>query len=280
MVFAGSPKNRWHLVALSDAMTHGKGFLIVASVLPKDKIADDRIEPMKESLRGFLTRNRVPALVEVTKAADTYDGIENLMRHYGLGPVVPNTFVMGVTAVEERIPRIIELIYLARNTGRNLILVGGQEDDEGMDHSDMNGSTIHLWQGRDPATRGFLMAMAYMIQTSAEWRGSDLHLWSLASSIDQKVQTMENLKHFLSQSRLDASIHVEIELEKGSLFDQVPTHSKDADLVMMACRPPEPSESPANYEAYYRSILRKSAGLKYYGLVWAFEKVDFEEIFV
>ena len=76
LVLSGTPKTRWHLIQLADAITHGKGFLTVAKIVAKDSPELKRMDSVKATIRDYLQKKKVPALVEVKAAESINDGVK------------------------------------------------------------------------------------------------------------------------------------------------------------------------------------------------------------
>ena len=105
-----SPTTRWYLIALADAISHGKGFLTVATILPKRVSDAERVKGLRESIRTYLKKRRVPALVKVQTAENVFEGAQALVRTYGFGPIVPNTILIGETEQSSHLVNDITLV--------------------------------------------------------------------------------------------------------------------------------------------------------------------------
>jgi hypothetical protein len=274
LVLGGSPKSRWHLVSLADAITHGKGFLTVATVLDKNEVKDERLASIEDGLRDYLARQKIPALVEVTRAFDVMKGAESLIRHYGLGPVVPNTIVLGVSEDPQHVPMLLELLLLCMALKRNVIMVRESDLNAGEDKD------IHLWLGDDKASNSFMLALAYMLQTSPEWRGAELGLWALASSEEKRAAKSRSLGAFILKSRLDAGLQVDLAEEGVSIFDRAHQRSKGASLLLFSAPRPAADATAEDLKQQYAILLDALQGMPASALIWAFEDVDFEQIFI
>ena len=56
LVLAGSPSRRLYLIELADAITHGKGFLTVASILERANLSEGKIDELRAFLLTGATR--------------------------------------------------------------------------------------------------------------------------------------------------------------------------------------------------------------------------------
>ncbi|MCB0405896.1 MAG: hypothetical protein KDD51_14025 [Bdellovibrionales bacterium] len=278
MVLSGSPLSRWYLIELADAISHGKGFLTVATVLSKESINEEnRVMQMEESLRLFLEKKGVPALVEVSVADNTMRGIQAMVRGYGLGPLVPNTFIVGETEKPENFLMFTEIIKLTQTLERNLVIVR-----KGKETSPKKPALkkIDVWWSQNQQNSAFMLALAYMLQTSPEWRGSDLTLKTTVRSEEEKPKMESRAKRFLYESRMDSQLEVLVESEEQGTLTTIRHNIAEADLVFVGMRQPEPGESLETYKEYYVDILRRTQGYPTTCLVLAGEKIKFDEIFI
>lgn len=114
LVFSGNPATRWHLVSLADAMSHGKGLMTVATILSPSDAGPDHIVKLNTTIKEYLKERGVPALVRVHTHEDVFEGIRSLVRFYGLGPIIPNTVMLGQSAQQERFKQFVSLIRLCQ----------------------------------------------------------------------------------------------------------------------------------------------------------------------
>ena len=94
LVLAGSPTKRWYLIDLANAMSHGRGLLTIATIVP-DPTPSQRKRHLAETVREHLAERKVDALVRVVSAPTPYVGASVLVEAYGLGGLVPNTVLLG-----------------------------------------------------------------------------------------------------------------------------------------------------------------------------------------
>ena len=123
LVLSGAPSNRWPLVQLASAITHNRSILTVSTVLTAPGVTRDRVAAMERQIHDYLAERAVQALVRVVAAPDPFEGAERLVESYGLGPLVPNTVVLGDTQDPARTVRYGETIRHFYDSRRNVIIV-------------------------------------------------------------------------------------------------------------------------------------------------------------
>ena len=276
---SGSPTQRWYLIEFAHALAHGKGFLTVAAITTsKSDLSVERLSGFEKSIREFLIKRGVAALVEVAVADSIEVGMERFLSTYRLGPIYPNTVILGETEREENFEMFSRLILSAHSYKRNLVVM---RNTQGLEQFGNDGNNaIHVWWGGQKQNAGLMLTLAYMLQTSPQWRGSELHLKSLVRKEEEKKEIDSLLGRLLDGGRIAAQKEVLLLGEGRSPFDIITETSKDASLVFIGLRPPEENESPEEYTEYYRNLLLKSAELPRLAIVLASEEIQFDNIFL
>ena len=274
LVLSGAPTTRWYLIALADAISHGKGFLTVASVLPDSLASQDHLEHLRASIRAYLTTRRVHALVKLHPAPDVFKGAQELIQAYGFGPLVPNTILLGETERAEHVTAYVQLILLSFRMRRNLIIVRESESP-----ARTNGlGQIDVWWARNNSNVGLMLALGYLLQTSPEWRQSTLVLKTVVEEAASHAEEQRRLETFIDQGRLEATAEVVLQRE-GDIFDTIRHASGRASFLFLGMRAPQENESAQDYGRSYERLLDQTEGLPPTALVLAAEDLDFQRIF-
>ncbi len=286
LVFSGSPTSRWYLVQLADAITNGKGFLTVATILPRNFSSLKRIDQVKKTIHDYLHKNHVPALVNVTIDDDLADAVFTLVHTSGLGTIVPNTIMLGETEKEARIEKFVEMCLRIHQAKRNLIIV--RENSQTYTRTEKSKrKRIDVWWGREQENASFSLVLGYMLQNSAEWAGAELNLKTITSSEEERNSAVEYLNDFIKRSRIDAKPEVYLNNDTSiGPFHVIERESRDADLVFIGMVPPElerfiadPEDYTATYANYYRDLIHKTAGFPKTAIVLTGQEISFSEIF-
>ena len=274
LVLSGSPTTRWYLIALADAISHGKGFLTVAAVLP-EKVSDaERVASLRGSIGEYLKKRHVPALVKVHTSDDVMEGARALVKTYGFGPMVPNTVLLGETEKSQNITEYVRLVRLIHSTRRNLIIV--RESDAPPTFS--LGTRIHVWWSHAGQNASLTLALAYLLRTSPEWIRSRLVLKTIVDAEEDREEALKGLRSFLKQGRVEADVEVLIR-EKGDVFNTIRNSSRRASLVFIGMRAPTEEESDQLYGTYYERLMARTDGFPSTAIVLASEDIEFDWIF-
>lgn len=288
LVLSGSPSSRWYLVQLAHAISHKRSFLTVASILPTKSMTPQRIEGIETSTRDFLQKQGIPALVDVHLADSPMSGVKALIENYGMGPLVPNTILLGETERQENFVSFSEVIQLVHSLRRNLVIV--REAKEAAPKTrprkpwwSWPGRTqpkrIDLWWEGHTQNSSFMLGLAYLLQSSTEWKGSNLVLKSLARSDEQRDGIIKHLRQFIVEGRLAAELDVQIVGPDDDEFATIRRHSAGADLVFLGMRAPKEGETAVEYSQQYKDLLDQSESWPTTIFALAGENLEFEKIF-
>lgn len=291
LVLSGAPTKRWYLVELAYAISNAKGFMTVATILPSNSAAAQRTAESKKTIDDFLVKRGVEALVHVTSAKDVITGAQALVRDYGLGPIRPNTIILGETEREDNFIMFSEMLIKIYKDKRNIVIVREKETKKDVANTISTSETksIDVWWGRERHNAGLSLALGYMLQKSREWDGARLYLNSIATTSDGVAPAEKVLEDFLHEGRLEAVSKVYLaDLQKGkeAIFNKIREESKHSDLLFLGMLPPDlakyqedPEKTVKEYASYYKQLLDSTRDFPTCALVLAAEDVNFHQIF-
>ncbi|MGD8321996.1 MAG: amino acid permease, partial [Gemmatimonadota bacterium] len=269
LVLSGAPTRRWHLVQLASDFSHNnKGLLTVATVLSSDSVTHDRKRSMEHQIQEYLGKRGIDGLVRVVSGRDPFHGAEVLVEAYGLGPLVPNTILLGDSErgeLRERYCNLVQHFWLSR---RNVVIV---RDAEQVGFGDRK--RVDIWWGGLQGNGALLMILGYLLRTSLGWQGADVRLKMVVPSESAAEDARRNLERVLEQTRTGLVPHVLV--AGGRHFDEIlRSSSKDADLILMGMAAPE----DLDFTDYYVELQQRTAGLPCTVFVLAAEDVAFREV--
>ena len=272
LALSGSPKSRWHLIEMASSLTLHSSSLTVASVLPVEDWSAEKVHSMENSMREYLEKREVDAMVKIFPAADMLSGASALVQAYGYGPLTPNTILLGDTEHRENFTEFSELIRLVYRTQRNLIMVRDSDQDALAEDDE-----IHVWWGGDSNNIGLILTLAYQIQKSPIWKQSKLILKSIVNTADEQAAAQERMNRFIEEQRIPATAEILIK-DQPSYYDIIRTASANAGLVFMGMRPPLEDESTELYSRYYETLMQSTTDMPPLAFVLAAEPIAFQQI--
>lgn len=267
LTLSGSPTKRWSLVEFAYALTHNRGLITISSVLPIGSRDVSQQASMEETIRDYLERRGVRALVRIVTASDPFEGARQLVETYGIGPLVPNTIVLGDTEEAKNRDRYCHLISELHRARRNVVIL--RENHElGFGRR----RRIDVWWGGVQFNGGLMLLLADLLRTNISWRNADICLKLVV--VDQAgAQAAEtNLESLMKQFRISASFQVIV--ANGRSFDTIlHESSKSADLIFLGMA--TPSES---FAQYYENLQMRTSGLPTTAFVLAAPDFAFAEV--
>ncbi len=220
-----------------------------------------------------MKEKEINALVKVYPADNLMDGISDLIKGYGFGPLEPNTIVLGESE-EENLAHYARLIQLMHGNKRNVIIV--KEGETGREKQ--RPGRIDVWWGQKGNNAGLILALAHLLSTSPAWPNSRLILKTVISSKEDATETEKGLRTFIEQGRIDAEVEI-VPIKASGIFETIESHSRNADFVFIGLRPPDPEETPEAYTEYLKDIMDKTRDIPFMAYVMSSEDIEFKRIF-
>ncbi|MFW6079955.1 MAG: Na-K-Cl cotransporter, partial [Gemmatimonadota bacterium] len=267
LVLSGAPTRRWHLIELANALTHGRGLITVASVLPTGSRGVDRQAGMETAIRDYLARRGVQGFVRLVEAEDPFSGAERLVETYGFGPLVPNTVILGASEESEHVADYCRTVTAIHRARMNILILR-----EGPEKGFRRRRRIDVWWGGLQANGGLMLVLSYLLRTSVEWQGAEVTAKLVVDSESAAGAARSNLEAIVERLRIGARVEVLVAGDRP--FEELlRASSADADLVFLGMAPPD-----EDFVDYYRALQRRTVGLPTTVFVRAAPDLAFAEV--
>jgi amino acid transporter len=267
LVLSGAPTRRWILIELATALTHNRGLITVSSVLPSGSRDPAQQTQLEATIRDYLDKRGVQALVRLITAPDPFIGAKNLVEIYGLGPLVPNTILLGDSEEPSNRDRYCDMIANLHQAKRNLIIFR-ENAEKGFGQR----RRIDVWWGGLQANGGLMLILAYLVRTSSQWQNAQVYLKLVVPDRTAAESAETNIATLVKQLRIGAIPQVLI--ADGQSFNEIlHESSQDTDLVFLGMATPR-----ENYTEYYEQLQARAAGLPTTIFVLAAPDFAFEEV--
>ncbi|HEY9770502.1 MAG TPA: amino acid permease [Coleofasciculaceae cyanobacterium] len=251
LVLSGAPQKRWSLIELADGFSHNRSLMTVSSVLPSGSRDLKQQLNLEKTIRDYLQKRGVKALVRVVTADDPFEGAVRLVETYGLGPLVPNTVVMGDSEQPEHREGFCNAIAEIHNSKRNLVVFHeNQQQKFGFRRQ------IDVWWGGGIQANGSLMLLlAYLLRTDINWRNAKIYLKLVVPNQAAADAAKDNLNRFSQNLRID--VIPQVIVAEGRSFDEILQQSSgNSDLVFLGMA------APSNgFIEYYEKLQQRVANL-------------------
>ena len=243
LVLSGAPQKRWSLIELADGFSHNRSLMTVSSVLPSDSRDLKHQINLEKTIRDYLQKRGVKALVRVVTADDPFDGAVRLVETYGLGPLVPNTVVMGDSEQPKRREAFCNAVAEIHNSKRNLVIFH-ENPQQGFGFR----RNIDVWWGGMQSNGSLMLLLAYLLRTDINWRNAKIYLKLVVPDAEAAAAAKDNLSNLSQNLRID--VIPKVIVAEGRSFDEIlHSSSQNADLVFLGMA--APSE---NFAQYYEKL--------------------------
>ena len=275
LVFSGAPTKRWHLLDMANALTHQRGLFTVASVLPEGSRDVSRQESLEATLQDYLEKRGIQAFVRLVTAPDAFQGMKQLIEAYGIGPLLPNTVLLGDTENPEGRDRFTRLVAQCHQARRNVIILrSSPEQFTLVRRRPAQFRRIDVWWGGLQSNGGLMLILAYLLRTSWDWRGAEVCLKLVVPNETAAESAEANLQGLIENLRIGATSQVIVAAERS--FDEILLiSSQTADLVLLGLATPG---SVDDFSAYYVELQERVSKLPNTLLVMASEELSFSEV--
>lgn len=267
LVFSGAPIKRWHLIDFANGLAQEKGLFTVATILPESKVSQEKTFQFEKQITEYLNEKNIRSLVRVVRAEDPFSGARYLSNAYGLGPLVPNTILLGdTTEVAHHVPygRMISHFYQSR---KNVIILS---DDKPM--SGRRNLNVDIWWGGLKGNGGLMMVLGYMMQNSPHWQHVSITIKMIVTSRNAAKEAEKNLDNMLSSMRVDFKKKILVS-DKQDFFRLLSADSDKADLVMLGLKKPDD-----RFSEYFNELKSKTNTIPRKLFVAASHDIAFKEI--
>ncbi|MFD0977598.1 Na-K-Cl cotransporter [Salinimicrobium gaetbulicola] len=267
IVLSGAPTRRWHLIDLASAITHNRGILTVATVLQGKDVTGTQRKRMEYNIHEFLLKRGMQGLVRVISSKDPFSGSEELVKSYGLGPLVPNTVILGDSEEDSVREKYCGMITKFHSMERNVIIVRANNNPVFG-----NRKKIDVWWGGLKGNGGLMMIISYLLKNSRTWHDTEITIKMVVGNEKAAGETRKNMEGILKNLRTGAEL--EVIVSNGRSFDEIlHRSSQKADLILLGMAMPND-----NFRTYYENLQQRIHNLPTTLLVLAAEEISFSEV--
>ncbi len=243
LVLSESASLKTPLLSVAYTMSAGHGFITMASVLKKGNAQLEDLNKWERVIRSNLKKRRVNALVEVTIANNLVEGLKNIITNFGVRPLTPNTVVLGESIRQDHYQNYLELIRIASEAQRNVLVVRGE----------MMKDEIDIWYDpKEKKSCELMIILAHGLKKSKNLRNSKIIMKCLVKNEVEKEKKLDYFEKYFNENRLSMKVKVYIEDEEPLMIMNKESTKKG--IVFVAMKNPDESLS-----YYYKTMMQ---GLK------------------
>ncbi len=249
LVLTGNPKERPTLATYGLWIGAERGLVTLARVLVGDPDEIGRLrKPAAEQLNRFLADTGFQALNSVVVSENLDAGLTVLLEGHPLGPLRPNTVLMGWSSDPERSSSFVHHLNTVRSLGMSIILL----HDQGLAQDSLQRRIDVWWRGQE---NGYLMLLiAHLLTLNWEWSRATIRLLRLMDEEAGREPSREALRELVNRARINAE--VQIIVSEDPLPQVLERHSGDASLVILGFKvPAERDEDAYRFQMHFERML-------------------------
>ena len=267
LVLSGAPTKRWNLIELADAFTQNRGLITVSSILPVGSHSVRQKGKMETTLREQIEKRDVQALVRLVTAPSMFEGASNILEIYGIGPLTPNTFLLGASFTPEHRESYCKLVTKIHRAQRNVLIL-----NENSNFGFGSRRQVDVWWGGLNNNGGLMLLLAYLLRSHPDWHNARVNLKLVVEDETEVQQARDHVNDLVKELRVGVEVKVVVS-DKRSFPQILRESSRKADLIFLGL--PEPTE---NFVEDYTRLISWTADLPTTVLVLSTSDYSYEEV--
>jgi potassium/chloride transporter 4/5/6 len=272
---ANTSQNATNLMNFSQAMSRSKGFLTMATILPHPRTTElEKMEREKEIAQNLFKQN-IEALVQINFSDNITDAMKQMILHYGLGPLSPNTVVFGGIPKTADTADFAQVIKSTFDRHCNIVIVNYKERLSSLEPANSKGDIHIWWDDNNRCNSEFMLVLSLMLKKSPMWRRAKICVKAVVADESLREKELVQFRELAQKQRL--KLEIEVLIAGNSQQDQIDlikTHSKDAGIVFVSLLGPEMED----YPSYLRSLPTSNTELPPIAMVLSSEHTPLENI--
>ena len=269
LVLAGSPAKRWYLIELANTISHDRGILSIATILP-EPTTSARKSQLALSIREHLEERSVEALVRVVSASSPYQGAGLLVEAYGLGSLVPNTVMLGDGDTTKNKAEYASMVARIHEANRNIVIVRAPES-----YTFGAKKRIDVWLHGLRGNGSLMLTLAHLLATSLEWRQSKIVVRMIVRNREGAQDARTNLVALIETARIAAD--VEVIVDERPALAVIAEVSQYCDIAFLGL--PTPTEDkPESFAASLAQLQMETASIPSVAFVLASSDGELQHI--
>lgn len=241
LALTSSSQNHFPVVQYADWMEGHCGLVTAAQVVEGDLAAyASRYESTRAALEKFLHENNLNVFPEVVFSNDIDEGISVLVQAHSIGPLKPNTVVLGWPRSRERAEMVMHHLNNIKALGKSAVTVVNHGLPERGDHQ----KRIDIWW-RGQQNGSLMIILAHLICQNWSWRNARVRILRKIDDEAGRAPATEALARLIEAARIKAEPTLLV--SRDSFDNLLLRHSRDADLLLMGFDIPTQEHAETTY---------------------------------
>jgi hypothetical protein len=248
LALTGSSQNHFPILQYADWMEGGCGLVTAAQVVEGDLSAyASRYASTRAALEKFLHDNELAVFPEVVFANDVDEGIRVLVQAHSIGPLKPNTIVLGWPRSPERAEMVMHHLNNVKALGKSSVTVV----NHGLPEAGTKQKKIDIWW-RGQQNGSLMIILAHLICQNWGWRNAQIRILRKIDDEAGRAPSTTSLANLIEAARIKAEPIVLV--SQDDFANILQRHSSNADVIFMGFDIPAQENANEVY-AYFEKML-------------------------
>lgn len=241
LVFAGDVDRRIDLIRFAAWLNQDRGILTISRLLLGElEEHADKVTEESKWMSDRLEKEGITAFSEVEVVPTYEQGVIAVAQANGIAGISSNTIMFGWSEKKHRMASTLGIIRQLSLMGKSTVICRVRPRAWSS-----TPRRIDVWWGGLQNNGDMMLLFAYLLSKNTEWSAAQICVHSIASSDMMLKQTEQTLTRMLAASRISARTRITLKADGETVQEIISKESKDADIVFMGLRQPDPGEEAA-----------------------------------
>ncbi len=243
LVMLGSSQRQLTLLRYADWMEAERGLVTAAQVISGDLAQFAcRVNGLRTAMESTFKENNLLVFPEIVFAEDIDEGMRMLVQAHSIGPLKPNTVLLGWSKSLERAIITYRHIRDISALGKSVVLVV----DKGLPAPERSERRIDIWW-RGQNNGSLMVTLVHLLTQNLPWRPCTVRILRHVRDEKGRPSSEEALEKLIQAARIQAFAQVVV--SDSPFIEVFRRHSQYADAIFMGIHLPEEEEIPATYQS-------------------------------
>lgn len=286
LVFSKATKEQsLPMLRVFQSISQSKGFITIASFVSDSNFSREKRHKLADIMTQRFQEQKIQSFVHIKESQNANADMRHMIKYYGLGPLRPNTVVLGMLKDGNDVDEYVDVIHSAYSQGCNVVLMSNKKAETPFSLSEplkgKNGE-IHLWwDDKFEDNSELMLIFSYMLQKQSLLSKDKICIKAIIPNERAKDAKKAQFKALSEKLRLplEFDIYVSQNSSEEELFSLVKLFSKEAKIIFLSLRfPPSEPEAKREYVDYLRMLSKKTTQLQDVVLVLGSEHTPLEKV--
>jgi amino acid transporter len=203
LVLVGNPKSRLPMVDFASHIEARRGLVFLAQVVVGDwqKLLAHQAD-WQQTLESFIQENRLSAVAKTVLADDLEHGVSTLLQVAGVGPLEPNTVMIGWSDDALQRAVFVRTVHRILELKRNLLVF----EEAALPSAQLERRIDVWWRAKENGS--LMVTLAHLIQDAPRYRDHTIRVLRIIEDEAGREQTEAAMRLLLSDARINAEVEV------------------------------------------------------------------------